>query len=352
MAEPVLLPVRALDKRKDPKTPALRALTDEGPLARATYFLERGDAGSPGDEIQPGIPEILQSLPFVFPEPNPKAKTTGRRTALADWIASPDNPLTWRVMANRVWQHHFGRGLVTTTSNFGPTGTKPTHPELLDYLAARLRDTGSLKELHREILLSATWRQSSAFESAPATVDPENTRIWRFPRQRLEAEVIRDQILAASGKLNLKSGGPGVKPRIPDEVRAQSKRNEWPAVKEEGPEHWRRSVYVYVKRQLIMPMMELLDQPNPSVSCAERFTSTTPTQALAMLNDSFVNVQAAYLAERAESEADPVRAMFRLVLSNEPSEERLDEAREFVREHSLADLGVVLFNLSEFAYVD
>ena len=349
MGEPVLLPVKARDKRKTPKTPSLRVLTDEGPVARATFFLERGDVNSKRDEVQPGVPEVLQSLPVEFPEPD---RTTKRRTALADWIASPENPLTWRVMANRVWQHHFGRGLVPTPSNFGPTGQAPSHPELLDWLAARLRETGSVKDLHRQVVLSQAWKQSSDFDSVKSSIDPDNRWLWRFPRQRLEAEVIRDQILAASGKLNLKAGGPGIKPRIPGEVRAQSKRNQWPEVKEEGPEHWRRSVYVYVKRQLIMPMMELLDQPNPSVSCAERFTSTTPTQALAMLNDAFVNEQAAFLAERVRDETDPVKAMFRLALSSDPGEARLAEARQFANEHSLADLGVVLFNLSEFAYVD
>ena len=290
LGEPNLRPVVARGKAKPPKEPHVRALTTGE--NRVTQVLLRGNPQTPGDAVEPGVPGILSAFQAEFDLAN------GSRAALADWIASPENPLTWRVMANRVWQHHFGRGLVETSSNLGESGEGPSNQQLLDWLACELRDNGSrLKPLHKQIVMSRAYRQSSVWRSDAAQIDPENRKLWRFQPHRIEAEIIRDSILAASGKLNLKPGGPGIKPRVPAEILEQSKRNGWPNVKREGPEHWRRSVYIYLKRQLPMPMLTLFDAPDSSQSCAVRFSSTTPTQALTLMNDEFVNEQARFLAE-------------------------------------------------------
>ena len=179
---------------------------------------------------------MLAPAPLRFPEPAPGAKSSGRRRTLAEWIGAPDNALTWRVLANRIWQHHFGQGLVTSPSNFGFNGERPTNPELLDYLAARLVNNGGhVKPLHKEILMSAAYRQSSQYREEAHLLDPQNTRLWRMNKQRLEAEVLRDSILAVSGKLNLEMGGPGIKPRIRAELLPASQRNKWPQLEKEGP---------------------------------------------------------------------------------------------------------------------
>jgi hypothetical protein len=260
-------------------------------------------------------------------------------------------------MANRVWQHLFGRGLVGTPSNLGVSGSPPTHPALLDHLAIVLRDSdGRIKPLIREICLSHAFQQDSAYRKSAHASDPANHLYWRFPKHRLEAEVIRDSILSSSGKLNRKMGGPGIKPRIPSEIITQSMRNQWPRVKTETATHWRRSVYIYLKRQLPMPLMELLDAPDSSESCAQRFESTTPTQALALLNDAFVNEQAGHAAERARREKPdaPAQRLMELIWARAPSAAELAKARAFLGkpEITLVDLGVVLFNSSPFVYVD
>lgn len=271
-------------------------------------------------------------------------------------------------MANRVWQHHFGQAIVASASNFGKHGDLPSHPNLLDWLACELRDSGGhLKPLHKQIVLSKTYRQASEHRDNAAQVDGRNALLWKYPPHRLDAEAIRDSILLASGKLNLQMGGPGVKPKIPAEVLGQSKRNTWPNVKQEGPEHWRRSVYVYAKRQLPMPLLSLFDTPDAAQSCAIRFRSTTPTQSLALLNDAFVNEQARFVAEAA-LEKDPstaVEQMFQNIWALPPSPEKVANAKAFVAAQeqahqsrqeakilALTDLAVVLFNSSQFIYVD
>ncbi|MFT5467520.1 MAG: hypothetical protein ACI8UO_002624 [Verrucomicrobiales bacterium] len=358
IGEPDLRPVAARGRAKPPKEPHIRALTNaEKP--RETRILLRGSPHAPGDPVQPGIPGILSEFGGF-------ESTAEARAALAEWIASPENALTWRVMANRVWQHHFGRGIVETSSNFGVSGAAPSNQQLLDWLACQLRENGGrLKPLHKQIVMSRAYRQSSDWRSAAAQVDPDNTRIWRYPPHRLEAEVIRDSILAASGNLNLKPGGPGFKPRVPPEILEQSKRNGWPKVEKESSAHWRRSVYIYLKRQLPMPMLTLFDAPDSAQSCAVRFSSTTPTQALALLNDEFVNEQARYLARNALAEAEDLEHVVRLLLERTlalpADEDQLAAAKEFVesrmsfrkdRKLALADLVVVLFNSSQFVYVD
>jgi hypothetical protein len=353
------------------------ALIETKPEVPATHVLLRGLAANRGEEVEPAVPVVLasKSLPF----PMPKGSTSLRRRTYAEWIVSPQNPLTWRVMVNRVWQHHFGAGIVASPSNFGVSGMKPTHPELLDWLAAQfIASGGRLKPLHKLMLLSATYRQQSGFvvrasvRSEPRNglkpelrADPTNTLLWRMNKQRMEAEVIRDCILAASGKLNPKLGGPGIKPRIRADLLDASQRNKWPVLETETAEHWRRSVYIYVKRQLLMPGMELFDAPTTTDSCALRMQSTVPTQALVLMNDEFIEDQAGFLAQRAQAEADDalpaiIERLFMLTLSHKPSASRLQQALDFVKSRqqssdeatALRDLSHVLLNSSEFVYIE
>jgi hypothetical protein len=337
------------DKRiKIDETAKVHALIETSPQAPATRIMLRGSALNLGDEVGPAVPTLFK--PISFPSPAPQ--TSLRRKTLAEWITAPDNALAWRVIANRIWQHHFGKGLVASPSNFGFTGSKPTKPELLDYLAQQLiQNGGHFKPLHKMILMSAAYRQSAG--PAPLALRPQLLR--------MEAEVIRDSILAASGKLNLKLGGPGIKPRLRPDLLPTSQRNKWPLLQKEGPEQWRRSIYIYVKRQLLMPSMELFDAPTTTDSCAMRLDSTVPTQALVLMNDEFVEEQAAFLTQRAATDTleKTIQRMFMLTLSHEADAKRLQQSLDFVkareatstRDQALADLAHVLFNSSEFVYI-
>ncbi len=388
----------AKDKTKEPVK--FQALIETKSKVPPTHLLRRGNLQNKGPEVPPAAPLVLTASPLRFPEPEADAKSSGRRRTFATWLGSPDNALTWRVLANRIWQHHFGRGLVATPSNFGFNGARPTHPELLDFLAARLiADGGRWKPLHKLIVMSATYRQASRVEElnrgkveavpaggvssastlhpfTPSTLDPDNTLLWHANRQRLSAESLRDSILAVSGKLNPQAGGPGIKPRIRAELLTASQRNKWPALKSEGPEQWRRSIYIYVKRQLLMPMMELFDAPTTTDSCAERPISVVPTQALVLMNDEFVEDHAGFLAQRAAVEAEVgaevakvIERMHLLALTRLPTAERLKQATAFVttreasyaaeanapptpRHRALTDLAHVLFNSSEFITIE
>ena len=323
--------------------------------------------------MEPGVPAAFSPISLTFPEPAKDAKTSGRRTVLADWIASPENPLTYRVLANRLWQHHFGRGLVLTSGNFGRSGAAPSHPELLDYLAMTLvANDGKIKPLHKAILLSATYQQSSRHEPNAAAVDPENALLWRQNKRRLEAEAVRDSILAIAGTLNPAMGGPGVKPWIRADLLPTSQRNKWPVIAAEGPEHWRRSVYIYTKRQLLFPLMELFDSPTTTDVCDRRTSSVVPTQALLLMNDDFVADQAKRFAERLRKENGAslekiVDAAHRLALGRDPSKDRVMDAIAFLKkqteEHrsagvadaekeALIDFCNLLLNCNEFIFLD
>jgi hypothetical protein len=335
----------------------VHALIETSPKVPTTRIMLRGSALSLGDEVTPAIPTLFKPVSF----PKPASKTSLRRKTLAEWVTAPDNALAWRVIANRIWQHHFGQGIVASPSNFGFTGSKPTHPELLDYLAHQLiQNGGHFKPLHKMILMSATYRQERR-TSFPARSQNNELESSFYGIQRMEAEVIRDSILAASGKLNPKLGGPGIKPRLRPDLLPTSQRNKWPLLKQEGPEQWRRSIYIYVKRQLLMPSMELFDAPTTTDSCAMRLDSTVPTQALVLMNDEFVEEQAAFLAQRAASDTleKTIQRMFMLTLSHEPSKERLQQSLDFIqareaastRDQALADLAHVILNSSEFVYI-
>ena len=361
-------------KTKEKEAVKLQALIETGAKVRPTFLLRRGSLQNRGPEVQPGAPAVLASQPLRFPEPAENAKSSGRRRTLAEWIGSPENPLTWRVLANRLWQHHFGQGIVATPSNFGFAGARPTHPELLDFLAAQLiANGGHMKPVHRLILLSATYRQSSQETETGQRLDPQNALLWRMNRQRMEAEVLRDSILAVSGKLNPTMGGAGIKPRIRADLLTASQRNKWPALTTEGPEQWRRSVYIYVKRQLLLPMMELFDAPTTTDSTARRTESVVPTQALVLMNDEFVEDHAGFLAQRAAQDGGDlpgvVARMYALAMSRPPGEARQQQALAFLqsreasyrgekttpaqaRHRALMDLAHVLLNSSEFIYIE
>ncbi|QOV89464.1 PSD1 and planctomycete cytochrome C domain-containing protein [Humisphaera borealis] len=360
--------------KPDPKAPAIMAMVETSAKTRKTNLLWRGDWKNIGPEVQPGVPVALASVAAHFAEPAKDAPSTGRRAELARWLASPDHPLTWRVMANRLWQHHFGRGIVPTTSNFGLSGERPTHPLLLDWLATELvARGGQLKPMHRLIMTSATYQQSSQFSEGAFAADPENRLLWRMGKRRLEAEAVRDAVLAVSGNLNDTMGGPGIKPRIPPELLVASQRNKWPTVTKESSEHWRRSVYVYAKRQLRLPILELFDAPENSQMCSERGVSTVPTQALVLMNDEFVNEQARYFAVRVQRAVPndipgQIALAYELALARPIDAERLKDATAFVAQQTamhkeagkrdesaklaLADLCHVLMNSNEFVYVD
>jgi hypothetical protein len=295
------------------------------------------------------------------------------RTALAEWIASPKNPLTARVMVNRIWQHHFGRGLVASPSEFGTHGAKPTHPELLDWLASEFIAGGwSMKKMHKLMLMSETYQQSSdgrmeewkngKLETSqpsnlppiPTSIDPENRLLWRMNRLRLEGEVIRDNLLAISGQLNLAMGGPGVFPPIPKESTAGSKGG-W-SQNDRVKDYSRRSVYIFARRNLRFPFLEVFDAPDSNLSCPVRERSTTAPQSLTLLNADEVMTASKLTATRLQKEAkdvaDQVTLAYRLVLGRKPDKKEISLARQFLAQSPLHEFCRALFNLNDFVYVE
>jgi hypothetical protein len=265
------------------------------------------------------------------------------------------------VIVNRLWQHHFGEGLVRTPNDFGAQGDRPSHPELLDWLAGELiAHDWHLKPIHRLIVTSAAYRQGSAFDPVKAKADPENRLLGRYRPRRLPAESLRDALLVVSGGLNREMYGPGIKPPMPAEAifpTAPKHGIVWPADAEDGPATWRRSIYITAKRSNPVPFLQTFDGPDAAASCARRGTTTVPTQALILMNDPFVAGQARRFAERVrsaagESPAEEVREAFRIAFGRPPDAAEADKAVGFLREHSLADLCQVLVQANEFAYVD
>lgn len=362
--------------RRKPQEPLAMAIQDSGRQARKTFFLFRGNDLTPGAEVNPAVPAVLTRTQPDFSIQPGRLNSTGRRSVLARWIASPENPLTARVWANRVWQHHFGTGLVETSSNFGLSGAKPTHPELLNWLANQLHTNGwKVKPLHRLIVLSATYQQSTLFRPAAFQVDQGNSLLWRFSPRRLSAEELRDSILAASGSLNPEMFGPGIRPRIDPNFIATSSTAKWPLVEQEGPELWRRSVYVFVKRSVLLPLLEAFDAPTAQQSCERRLTTTVATQALQLLNDPFTNDQSGLMSRRIWSSAGPDRKaqvleLYSIGLSRRPTDQELERGTAFLKQQfefhhqtpdrdpeesrklALADLCHVLINLNEFVFVN
>ncbi len=317
---------KELDKLKRQDVPADRALvvTEVGRDPLATNVLLRGNPHNLGDPVEPAFLQVVSTATPSLSPPAPESKTTGRRLALAEWITSPSNPLTARVMANRIWQYHFGRGIARSSSNLGTQGDKPTHPELIDWLATELiRDEWRLKPLHRTIMLSEAYQMSSRTDPAALAIDPTNDQFWRFDMRRLTSEEIRDSILAVTGQLSDRMYGPGVFPEIPDEVKAGQSVPGAGWHKSSPEEQHRRSIYVHVKRSLLLPILESFDQAETDRSSPVRFATTQPTQALGMINGSFLNEQAHALATRLRGDAGSdvaaqVALALRLATGREP----------------------------------
>jgi hypothetical protein len=321
------------------------------------HFLIRGDPNAKGSPMTPGFVTVATYGDPPTELPPAHGRTSGRRRALAEWLASRQNPLTARVIVNRIWHHHFGRGIVATLDNFGRMGERPTHPELLDWLAVEFMNRGwSIKQMHRLIMTSAAYRMASSFEhAANAETDPQNHYLWRFRTQRLDAEIVRDSILAAGGSVNLTVGGPPVFPPLPKELLAAVTHGVWKQ-QDDGPAVWRRSVYVYRRRGLVFPMFQVFDLPEQNITAGARYVSTVPTQALALLNNPFVLRQAELFAERVARAAGPDAASridlaYRIALTRHPTDAERATALEFLKTGSLVDLTHVLFNLNEFVYL-
>ena len=307
---------RENDRRPEP---LIRALWDRGEPS-PTYLLRRGNYLTPGDPVSPGPLSVLTApdQPFEITPPWPGAKKTGRRLALARWLTDPNHPLTARVMVNRIWKHHFEHGLVRSLGNFGRSGSPPTHPELLDWLACEFVGSGwSVKHMHRLIMTSSTYRQASARRPESEQLDPDNALLSRFPLKRMEAEVLSDTLLLVSGELNEARYGPA------DGVDLRADGLVTPRGTERG---WRRSVYVEQRRKQIPTALEAFDLPQMSPHCLERPTSTVATQALFLMNDAMVRNLAQSLARRVAREAgdkpaDRVERLFLIALSRRPSPE-------------------------------
>lgn len=362
---------------------------------KPNHLYVRGDFRRPGPQLQPAFPRVLNRSEAQIQPPPDDAKSTQRRLQLARWLTQPDHPLTARVIANRLWQWHFGRGLSSTPSDFGVMGYEPTHPQLLDWLASELVRSGwSMKHIHRLIVTSATYRRASGPASpddphwaAAKKDDPANRLLWRYPRRRLEGEALRDMMLAASESLNTAMGGESVRPPLPEEVvQTLLRRDHWKVSPSER-DHYRRSVYIFARRNLRFPMFEAFDRPAATASCAMREQSTTAPQSLLLLNSQLSLEAARRLAGRVLAAVPPdnaarVRLAYRLTLTREPSDEEMRELLDFINDQekmiaaqqpsakdlalpvpapadtpaaraaAWVDVCLALFNCSEFVYLE
>jgi hypothetical protein len=330
--------IAAFDRKKPAPLPVAMGLTDRPGPPPATFLLERGELANRAAEVRPGFPTAV-------------ARTTeqpidsNRRLALARWLTRPDNPLTARVIVNRLWQQHFGRGLVPTPSDFGLRGEPATHPELLDWLATEFVVGGwQLKSMHRLMLLSETYQQSTQVSTATAEKDPDNRLFSRMNRRRLEGEAVRDTLLTVSGRFDPSMGGPG--------VGAPSAKGVTPPTVNPS----RRSVYLFARRNLRDPFLEAFDLPDSNLSCPRRERSTTAPQALALLNATEAMDAARALAERLTREANSpherIDLAYRLTLGRAPTSIERDRARAFLSESPLNELCRALLNVNEFVYVE
>jgi hypothetical protein len=384
---------RAIDEieRTRPRPAAhAMALVDRKSKESDTFVLRRGDPKVRGPKVAPRPPGVILASQtegsFTPSSIVPAGEKTGRRAALARWLAVPENPLTARVVVNRIWQYHFGRGIVATPSDFGVRGEPPSHPELLDWLAARLIDGGwRLKPLHRLLVTSAAYRQSSRPDAKHAADDPENALLSRMNRRRLDAEGVRDAMLTASGELNPKMGGPGVLAPLEKEVEdliftEAEVVDLWPEDRDPS-EHLRRSLYLFRKRNVRYPLFDAFDAPDTQSACPRRETSTHALQALVLLNSEFAAGRARVLAGRVLREGaarvdDRIRRAYRFALAREPKAPEIERARSFLKDQAgrirdqgrdgrpsglpggepaevaaWADLALALLNSNEFLYV-
>ena len=356
----------SLEVKLENKTIKAMAVAERG--RSPVHVLARGNPRLKGDVTPPGFLTVLGQEEVQVPGEYAINNSSGKRRYLAEWITREDNPLTTRVIANRLWQFHFGRGIVRSASDFGTSGDEPTHPQLLDWLAATLVEKEwSLKAMHKLILMSRTWQMASTPRDEPLKKDPLNHLFWRYDMRRLTAEEIRDSILNLTGELNLKMGGPSITPPLPQEVLATSSRPgaAWRGLSD--PENAaRRSVYVKVKRSLKMPLLLGHDMADTDGPCAVRFNTTVPTQALTMLNSELISKAASTFAQRllqnAENNEDRVREAFRVAFCREPKANEVKAGIEMIKEiraktqlteaQAIERFALLTLNLNEFVYLD
>ncbi len=361
---------KRLQDRKNFQVPGEFALAVEefGAEAPPTHLLTRGNPHAPGKEVPPAFPTALGGHVPDLPVPDIKSTTTGRRKVLADWLTRPDNQLTARVLMNRIWQYNFGRGIVRSANDFGVGGMAPTHPELLNWLAADFVEGGwTLKRMQKMLLLSRTFRMASDRHDANYAKDPDNNFFWHFDMRRLTAEELRDSILAANGSINLKLGGESVYPPMPKEILATSSQPENAWGKSPVEDHTRRTIYTHVKRSLLAPLLTDFDLADTDSSCPVRFSTVQPTQALNLMNSEFLNKQAVALGNRVREESpDDMDAQLTRAIAlcsqRQPRANELEQAHQFI-EDMKRDFGhndqtaidrfcLLALNLNEFIFLD
>jgi hypothetical protein len=323
---------------------------------RPIHVLKRGDINKPGEEAQPGALACVNGLQACFQLSNPNDEG-GRRVALARWLTDPNNVLLWRSIVNRVWHYHFGCGIVDTPNDLGRMGGQPSNPELLDWLAVTFRDSGgSLKQLHRLLVTSAVYRQSSQHQARLSEIDAENRYLWRMNRSRLDAESLRDAVLLAAGKLDRAMGGPSVKQFNMSPGIHVTPNVDYVNFDMDRPENYRRSVYRFVFRTLPDPFMQALDCVDSSQLTAVRSASVTPLQALAMLHNKFMIRMSEHLAERAAKRggnlSDQIRAVYELTLNRAPTAKEARLLTEYAAHHGLANACRMVLNSNEFMFVN
>jgi hypothetical protein len=384
-----------------------RVLCQSEAAPKSTYLLVRGDFHRPGPEVQPAFLRIVNLQNQQVAPPQPGMKTTGRRSALARWLTHPKHPLTTRVIVNWLWQHHFGMGLVRSPGVFGVMGQPPTHPELLDWLATELPRQGwSLKAMHKQMLMSLAYRRASSVTSSVTTgedlpvemavledrynqakkADPQNHWLARMNRVRLDGEAIRDAVLAASGRLCPRRGGPGIMAPLPEEMLSLLEPRHW-TVSSDPEDHRRRSIFLFVRRNVRLPLFDAFDRPDTLSSCPRRHRSTTAPQALVLLNSDLCLASARHLAGQSleaagRDQAAQIEFCYRRTLGRTPTTVELEQASRFLDAQaellaaggraptdlalpvpcsdgedpyaaaSLTDLCLALLNLNEFIYLD
>ena len=375
--------------------PAIMAVADQKHPIPATYLLKRGEPGHPDESVTPSFPELFQTgnspqKPGITPRTVSSMKSnpsTGRRAALARWLVSKEHPLTARVFVNRIWQHHFGQAIVATPNDFGAMGSAASHPQLLDWLASEFIESGwSAKHIHRLIMQSATYQQSSTPSARGLEEDPENQLLWRMNRKRLEAEALRDSLLAISGQLNQQAGGPGIRLPLNAEIAALQYKGTW-TPHPDTTQHLRKTIYVFLKRNNRPPLLESFDAPKTMTSCGRRTKSTHAGQALSLFNGKLFQQHSRLMTRRllgsgTEDLDHLIDQAYRLTLARSPSAQERQLGHRFVtaqeklirqettdqnsREKlpltpadvdpcfalALADYCLVLLNLDEFLYID
>jgi len=351
--------IDAIEARRPSPIAEARGVVESSSQAAPVPLLIRGDVNRKGPFVKPGPPRAVSGRLIDFPDPPRSSKTTRRRASLAEWIAGPAGPLTSRVEVNRIWLGHFGTGLVRTPADFGAMGDPPALPDLLDYLAAEfVAQRWSRKAIHRLIVTSRTYRQSSRVIDAMKRIDPGETLVWRYPLHRLDAEAIRDSILHCAGTLNRARGGPGVFPPIDPSLIRTGNLPRWPLDSRDGPEVWRRSLYLFQMRSIPLPLLEVFDLPDRASSCPSRTSTTVPTQSLTLLNNPFIIEQARRFAARVASEAGPetkarVTLAFQIATGRRPSDSQWQASSDYLlKEGDLAGLCQMLFNTNGFLYLE